>query len=40
MEWATKNNFKIHYLNHKYNNNNRWNKDNKLETKEVLITNY
>ena len=40
MEWVIKNNFKIHYLNHKYNNNNRWNKNNKLETQEVLITNY
>lgn len=32
--------YNVHNLSHKYTNNNRYNKDNSLETMEVLITNY
>lgn len=38
LEWGTK--YNIHKLNFTYKNNNRWGKDNTLETIEVLITNY
>jgi len=37
-EWSSK--YNIHKLNHKYNNNNCWKKDNTTQTQEVLITNY
>lgn len=37
-EWANK--YNIHKLDFTYKNNNRWKKDNTLETIEVLITNY
>lgn len=32
--------YKVHNLNYKYTNNNCYQKDNTLETQEVLITNY
>lgn len=37
-DWCDK--YIIHNLEFTYKNNNRWNKDNSLETIEVLITNY
>lgn len=37
-KWSRK--YNIHKLDFTYKNNNRWNKDNSLETDEVLITNY
>ena len=38
QEWSNK--YNVHKLDFTYKNNNRWNKDNSLETIEVLITNY
>jgi DNA adenine methylase Dam len=38
QEWSSK--YNVHKLDFTYKNNNRWNKDNSLETVEVLITNY
>lgn len=38
VEWSKK--YNIHNLDFTYKNNDRWGKDNSLETKEVLITNY
>ena len=37
-KWCNK--YNIHKFDFTYKNNNRWNKDNTLETIEVLITNY
>ena len=38
LEWAKK--YNIHFLDFNYKNNNRFYKNNKLQTKEILITNY
>ena len=38
QEWSNK--YNVHRLDFTYKNNNRWKKDNTLETIEVLITNY